>query len=70
MYTTSSGIKSPFMWKREIPLLYTIINASLIETCVILDCAGGPVQRLQQRPAPTGQGALRPADRPDCRQEG
>ena len=69
-YTTSSGKKSPFMWKREIPLLYTIINANLIETCVIPDCAGGPVQRLQQRPAPIGQGALRPADGPDCCQEG
>ena len=53
------------MWKREIPLIYTIINANLIETC-----AGGPVQRLQQRPAPIGQGALRPADGPDFRQEG
>ena len=69
-YTTSSGIKSPFMGKREIPLLYTIINANLIETCLIPDCAGGPVQRLQQRPAPIGQGALRPADGPDCCQEG
>ena len=41
-----------------------------IETCVIPDCAGGPVQRLHQRPAPIGQGAPRPSDGPDCRQEG
>ena len=69
-YPTSSGINLLSWGSEKIPLLYTIINANLIETCVIPDCAGGPVQRLHQRPAPIGQGALRPADGPDCRQEG
>ena len=34
MYTTPSGISLPLCGSEMIPLLYTINNANLIETCV------------------------------------